>query len=86
MGGYSFLITAIVIALVVVVNIVVSALPANLTKFDTTSEGLFSISGQTQELVSSYELHECNYSGLDMNPIQLRLFTRLHNSTLMLWK
>ena len=55
MGGYSFLITAIVVALVVVVNIVVNALPANLTKFDTTSEGLFSISGQTQELVSNLD-------------------------------
>ncbi len=55
MGGYSVLLTAIVIVLVVIVNIVVGAMPSSITGIDTTSEELFTISGQTKDIVDSLE-------------------------------
>lgn len=54
-GGYSVILTAIVIAIVLVVNIVVNTLPTSITAIDTTSEELFTISGQTKELVSNLD-------------------------------
>lgn len=50
-GGYSVAAAAIVLAIAVMVNVFVSALPANVTKFDTTSNRLFTLSGQTEQVV-----------------------------------
>ena len=55
MGGYSVLITAIVIAVIIVLNIVVGALPSNIRQIDVTSEELFSISDQTKTLVEGLD-------------------------------
>ena len=54
-GGYSVAAAAIVIAIIVAVNTLARALPAQWTQFDTTSSQLFSISDQTESIVGSLE-------------------------------
>ena len=54
-GGYSVAAAAIVIAIIVAVNALVRALPAQWTQFDSTSSQLFSISDQTESIVGSLE-------------------------------
>lgn len=54
-GGYSMAATAIVIAIAVVINVLVSALPLEITQIDTTSEGLFSLSEETETVVGALE-------------------------------
>ena len=51
-GGYSVVVTAIVLAIVIMVNVLASALPASATRFDTTSNQLFTLSQQTEQIVS----------------------------------
>jgi len=50
-GGYSVIITAIVLAIVVAVNVIAGALPMKLTKIDTTSNQLYSISQQSEDVL-----------------------------------
>lgn len=50
-GYYSVAITVFVVALIVVVNLIVNALPANFTKFDYSEQGLYTLSEQTKKLV-----------------------------------
>ena len=54
-GSYSFLVTVIVIALVVAVNLVVGQLPASATQIDASSQKLYSISDKTEELVGGLD-------------------------------
>lgn len=54
-GGYSVLATVIVVAIAVFANILVNALPAKYTQFDTTSSQLYSISEQTELVLSELE-------------------------------
>lgn len=54
-GSYSLIITAVVIAIIVVVNILVSALPANITKYDISATKLYSITSNTKVVVNSLE-------------------------------
>ena len=54
-GGYSLLAAAIVIAIAVFANILVGALPAKYTQFDTSSTQLFSLSEQTELVLSCLE-------------------------------
>ena len=51
-GGYSAAATAVVLAIVIGVNMIVRALPADLTQFDTSANHLFTLSEQTEQLVS----------------------------------
>ena len=51
-GGYSVMVTAIVLAIVIMVNVLASSLPASVTKFDTTSNRLFTLSQQTEQIVT----------------------------------
>lgn len=51
-GTYSFVMGAVVLAVLVVANLLVSALPAKLTRFDTTNIGLTEISDETAKFVS----------------------------------
>ena len=51
-GGYSVLAAAIVLAIVIAVNIFTSALPEKATKLDVTSNQLFTISEQTENLLA----------------------------------
>ena len=52
-GAYSLAVTAVVLAIVVVVNILASALPASLTRYDISSSKLYSITSNTKAVVSA---------------------------------
>lgn len=54
-GGYSVAATALVIAIAVMVNLFVNALPKSLTQFDTTENQLFTLSSQTENLVAGLD-------------------------------
>ena len=48
-------ITAIVLAIVLLVNVAVSALPTNLTQFDMSASKLYSITSNTKAVVNNLE-------------------------------
>ena len=54
-GGYSTAAIVIVIAIAVAVNLFAGALPSAYTHLDTTAGGLFTLSAQTQQLVSALD-------------------------------
>lgn len=54
-GGYSLAAAAVVIAIAVAVNLLAGALPSSWTKVDLTDSGLYSLSTQTQQMVSALE-------------------------------
>lgn len=54
-GSYSLMITGIVLALLVVVNIFVSALPSAVVKYDISSAKLYSITSNTKVVVGALE-------------------------------
>jgi len=54
-GSYSLAAGAIVIALAVIVNLIVAALPQDLTLIDTTENGVFTLTPQTEQIVTALE-------------------------------
>ncbi len=54
-GGYSLVITAIVLAIVIVVNLLAASLPANWTKLDISSSQLYSITSNTKVVVNNLQ-------------------------------
>ncbi|MCD8381345.1 MAG: GldG family protein [Clostridiales bacterium] len=54
-GGYSVAAAAIVLAIAIMVNLFVNALPSSWTQLDTTASGIFSISSQTEQIVGGLE-------------------------------
>ncbi|RDU23759.1 GldG family protein [Anaerosacchariphilus polymeriproducens] len=52
-GSYSTLLAVIAIAMVIVLNLIVNAIPANYTKFDVSTQKLTKISKQTKEILSN---------------------------------
>lgn len=54
-GGYSVIAAVIVLAIAVAANILVEALPANITQLDVTSDQRFSISEQTEKVLADLE-------------------------------
>lgn len=54
-GSYSLMVTAIVLAILVVVNVFVSALPTTLTKYDISSTKLYSITSNTKVVVNALD-------------------------------
>jgi len=52
-GGYAVLVSVIVVLVVVAVNIFMGQLPSTATKFDTTSQKLFTFSEQTEQLLKN---------------------------------
>lgn len=76
-GGYSVAAAAIVLAIAIMVNVFVSALPADVTKFDTTSNQLFTLSDQTEKLVGGLKEDVTIYwvvrSGYEENYLQTLL-------------
>lgn len=54
-GGYSVAATAIVLAIALLVNFLVGALPSTATQFDITADQMYSISEQTKQIVSSLQ-------------------------------
>ena len=54
-GSYSLIITAVVLAILIAVNVLVSALPTTLTKYDISSAKLYSITSNTKVVVNALE-------------------------------
>lgn len=54
-GSYSAVITVCVIAFIVVINMIVSALPASYTKFDFTEQQMYTLSEQTKGIVKGLQ-------------------------------
>lgn len=54
-GTYSLTMTVIVLAILIAVNVLVSVLPANLTKLDISSSQLYSITSNTKVVVNALE-------------------------------
>lgn len=54
-GSYSLIVTAIVLAILIVVNVFVSALPTTLTKYDISSSKLYSITSNTKVVVNNLQ-------------------------------
>lgn len=54
-GSYSLIITAIVLAILIVVNILVSALPKTLTQYDISSSKLYSITSNTKVVINALD-------------------------------
>ena len=54
-GSYSLAVTAVVLAILVVVNIFVSALPTHLTRYDISSSQLYSITSNTKAVVNALQ-------------------------------
>ena len=54
-GSYSLAITAVVLAILVAVNVLVSALPSHLTQYDISAAKLYSITSNTKVVVNALE-------------------------------
>lgn len=54
-GGYSLAVTAVVLAILIVVNVFASVLPSTLTKFDISSSKLYSITSNTKAVVNNLQ-------------------------------
>lgn len=54
-GGYTVLVSIIVVLVVVAVNLFIGQLPSTATKLDTTSQQLFTFSEQTEQLLSNLD-------------------------------
>lgn len=54
-GSYSLFITAIVLAILIVVNLFASAMPATLTKLDMSSGSLYSVTSNTKVVVNNLQ-------------------------------
>lgn len=54
-GSYSLAMTAVILAILIVVNIFVSALPPSLTKYDISAAKLYSITSNTKAVVNALE-------------------------------
>lgn len=54
-GSYSIVVTAVVLALLIVINVFASALPESMTKYDISSTKLYSITSNTKVVVNALE-------------------------------
>jgi len=54
-GSYSLMLTAIVLAILVAVNILVSALPSSLTKYDISAAQLYSVTSNTKVVANALD-------------------------------
>lgn len=54
-GSYSLIVTAIVLALLIVLNILAAALPTTWTQYDISSTKLYSITSNTKAVVNALE-------------------------------
>ena len=54
-GSYSLVMTAVVLAILIVANIFVSAMPTTLTKYDISSSKLYSITSNTKVVVNNLQ-------------------------------
>ena len=54
-GTYSLMLTAAVLALLIVLNLLVSALPTNLTQYDISASKLYSVTSNTKAVAGALE-------------------------------
>ena len=54
-GSYSLIMTAVVLALLIVANIFVSVMPTTMTKYDISSSKLYSITSNTKVVVNNLQ-------------------------------
>ena len=54
-GGYSFILTVIVLAVIVAANVVVRLLPSRMTQFDISSARLYSLTSSTKVVVNNLD-------------------------------
>lgn len=54
-GGYSFFLTIVVLAIIIAVNVLVSALPTKYTQFDISAQQLYSLTSSTKVVVTNLE-------------------------------
>lgn len=54
-GSYTVAVSLVAIAVVVLLNVLIAQLPGRYTQWDVTQEGLFTLSEQTEQIVSSLE-------------------------------
>ncbi len=66
-GSYSSLLTIIVVAIVVVVNLAINSLPANITTFDTSGVDYYSISDTTESMLDELKADVNIYMLSDQN-------------------
>lgn len=52
-GGYSIMLTAVVLALLVAVNVFASVLPSTMTRLDISASNLYSVTSQTKSVVNA---------------------------------
>ena len=83
-GSYSIGVTAIVIAIVVVLNLVIQELPSSIREIDLSSEKLYTIGDQTKDLLDNLdkdvELYFIAQDGTESSDIQ-RLLERYEERT-----
>ena len=54
-GSYSLMVTVIVLAILIAINVFVSALPSSVTKYDISSSKLYSITSNTKVVVNALD-------------------------------
>ncbi len=54
-GSYSLILTAVVLAILIAVNILVSTMPANWTKLDMSSSQFYSITSNTKAVLNNLQ-------------------------------
>ena len=54
-GGYLAAVTAAVVALVVLINLVVGQLPSNVTEFDLTDNSLYEVTDTSREFLAGLD-------------------------------
>ena len=54
-GSYSLIVTAVVLAILIAVNVLITALPTNLTKYDISAQKLYSITSNTKVVVNALQ-------------------------------
>lgn len=54
-GSYSLMVTGLVLAILIVVNIFVSSLPSSMTKYDISATKLYSITSNTKVVVNALD-------------------------------
>lgn len=52
-GGYGVILTTIVLAIAIAANLFINSLPSSITKYDTTSFGLYEVSAESEKLLKS---------------------------------
>ena len=55
LGTYSFALCIAVLAVVIILNLLIGALPTTLTKFDVSGDGLYDLSAETEKICAELD-------------------------------